>query len=291
MRPATLVLAAGALVLPAAAQAKSKAGRPEALIFATTFGAYQGVAATWLLSEYDVIDSGESLLGFGATLTLATTGGSYALASYVTNKYGVNEAQASMFNSSLFWGVLNGAGGGLALDTDATGMLWSTVGTGWAGQATGILLAANVDRTAGQVGLMNTVATWTGAEVLLVMAATGAEEGYSLVGTLAVDLGLLAGVFLSSESALGRGVSQDRARLLDLGALAGGLAGPAALFMVWGPEDNLRAWYLSAVAVGIPLGIGTAWYLTRDFDRGDESETEPSEAGQTLMLPLAAGRF
>lgn len=284
-------LGAGLVIAPAAARAEPpQGGRAEALIFATTFGFYQGIAATWLLADYDVLDSGD-LLTFAATLTLASTGGSYALASYVTKKYGVNEAQASMFNSSLFWGVLNGAGGGLALDTDATGMLWSTLGTGWAGQATGILLAANVDRTAGQVGLMNTIGTWTGAEVMLIMAAAGAEEGFSLWGTLAVDAGLLAGVFLSSQDAYGRGISQERTRLLDLGALAGGLAGPAALFMVWGPEDNIRAWYLSAVAVGIPVGIGTAWYLTRNYDRDATAEDAKAADASTLMVPLAAGVF
>ena len=276
----------------AAAAKKDQAGRPEALIFATAFGFYEGIAGTILLAENDLIGGSSDTIAFGCLLTLATTGGTYALASHVTSKYGVNEAQGSMFNSSLLWGVLNGTGGGLALDVDAEQMLWSTLVTGWTGQAVGILFAANVDRTAGQVGLMNTVGTWAAAETLLVMGIAEVDHSstYATVGTLAVDLGLLAGAFVSSNGVLGRGVSQERTRLLDLGALAGGLAAPAALFMVYGPEENLPQWYLTAVAIGIPAGIGTAWYLTRDYDQpGDEQARDSAE--QSFFLPLASGRF
>jgi hypothetical protein len=272
-----------------ATAAKPQTGRAEALIFATTFGFYQGIATTILLNEYDVFDSGDDVLLGGSALTLATTAGTYFGAAAVTNRYGVNEAQASMFNSSLFWAVLNGVGGAVAADVETDSLLWSTLATGWTGQAIGILTAANVDRTAGQVGLMNTVGTWTGAEALLLLGVFGAEEGYSFWGTLAVDAGLVAGAIVSSKSVLGRGISQERTRLLDLGAFAGGLAGPAALFMVWGPEEDLRAWYLSAVAIGIPIGLGTAWYLTRDYDRVDPDATTADAT--PIMVPLAAGAF
>ena len=283
-------LCAICLAAPGSASgAKPQTGRAEALIFATTFGFYEGIAATLLLSKYDVIDNGDGLLFGGAFLTLLTTGGTYFGAAAVTDAYGVNEAQASMFNSSLFWAVLNGTGGSIALDADTSDLLLTTVTTGWAGQAIGVLTAANADRTAGQVGLMNTIGTWTGAEALLILGALGAEEGYSFWGTVAVDAGLGLGLVLSSKSVLGRGISQERTRLLDLGALAGGLAAPAALFMVWGPEDNLRTWYLTAVAVGVPLGIGMAWHLTRDYDQ--VSPDEPAADTTPLMIPLAGGQF
>lgn len=283
---AALLLAAG----PASA-GKPQTGRAEALVFATGFGFYEGIATTMLLHEHDLLDSNEGLLFGGAFITLLTTGGSYFGAAAVTNAYGVNEAQASMFNSSLFWAVLNGTGGSVALEADTSDFLLTTVTTGWAGQAIGVLTAANADRTAGQVGLMNTVATWTGAEALLIMGAAHAGEGYSLYGTLAADVGLGLGLVLSSKGMLGRGISQERTRLLDLGALAGGLAGPAALFMVYGPEDDIRTWYLSAVAIGIPIGIGTAWYLTRNYDRAAPAEETAAEKAVPLMIPLASGRF
>jgi hypothetical protein len=288
---AVAVAAGLGLLAPAspARAARPQTGRAEALIFATTFGFYQGIATTMLLHEYDIFESGEAVLFGGSALTLATTAGTYFGAAAVTDRYGVNEAQASMFNSSLFWAVLNGVGGGVAADVETDTLLWSTLATGYTGQAIGILTAANVDRTAGQVGLMNTVGTWTGAEALLLLGAFGAEEGYSFWGTLAVDAGLVAGAIVSSKSILGRGISQERTRLLDLGAFAGGLAGPAALFMVWGPEENLRAWYLTAVAIGIPIGLGTAWYLTRDYDRADPDA--PTTDTAPLVLPLAAGAF
>jgi hypothetical protein len=106
---------------------------------------------------------------------------------------------------------------------------------------------------------------------------------YLTWSTVAADLGLLAGVYLASKVH----ISQERARFLDLGAFTGALAAPAALFMVWGPEDNLRTWYLSAAAVGIPLGIATAWHLTRDMDAGPAAGTERS----AFMVPLAGGVF
>lgn len=295
MRTGTLRIAGLTAALLAVAPGPAVAGKPqtgraEALIFATGFGFYEGIAGTILLYEHDVLDGSGVLFG-GALLTLGTTAGSYFGAAAVTDKYGVNEAQASMFNSSLFWGVLNGVGGTVALDVAGEDVLLSTLATGWAGQAIGILTAANVDRTAGQVGLMNTTATWMGAEALLVLGAAGADEGYSLWGTLVADAGLGAGLILSSKGVLGRGISQERTRLLDLGALAGGLAAPAALFMVYGPEENLRTWYLSAVAVGVPIGLGTAWYLTRHYDRVESDEAAASNDAVPLMIPLAAGRF
>jgi|GEM_PF-3494513 len=279
------VVAGGA---PPALAAPSKAGRPEALIVATTFGFYQGIATTLLLKDADVLNDEDDVVFAGAGLTLASTAGTYWVASAVTERYGVNQAQASMFNASLFWAVLNGTGGALAADARTDRLLWSTLVSGWTGQAIGILSAAHVDRTAGQVGLMSTAGTWFGAETLVVMTAAGARDGYALAGTLAVDAGLVTGYALASTS-IGRGVSQTRARWLDLGALAGGLAAPAALFMVWGPEEDLRAWYLSAVAVGIPLGLGTAWYLTRDLDADDPTPDAGGDA--PLMLPLTAGVF
>ena len=275
---------------PVQAGPKNQDGRPEALIFATTFGFYEGVAATWLLAEHDILPDGEDIIGWGSLLTLTTTGGTFALANHVTKKYGVNEAEGSMFNSSLFWAVLNGVGGTVAADADADTMLWSTLVSGWTGQAVGILLAANVDRTPGQVGLMNTTSTWVGGETLVILGAAGADKGYSLVGTLAVDAGLGLGILLSQPGMLGRGISAERTRLLDLGALCGGLAGPAALFMVWGPEDHLREWYLGAVAVGIPAGLAMTWHLTRHYDR-DTSKSATGGTGQALMVPLAGGVF
>ena len=80
-----------------------------------------------------------------------------------------------------------------------------------------------------------------------------------------------------------------RGRYLDLGALVGGLAAPAALFMLYGPETHERKWYLSAVAVGIPLGIAAAWHFTRDLD---DPESLPAPANlEPLVVPLLSGVF
>lgn len=273
------------IALSGTAQAVEKAGRAEALIFATAFGFYEGIALSVLLNEYDLWPDGDDGIVAGAGLTLLTTGATFGAAWWVTEKYGVNEAQARLVNSSFFWSLLNGAALSVGVDFDTEEALWTSLISGWSGQALGILLAANVDRTPGQVGLMNTVATWSGAEALVIMGAfdIDADEGYFTVPALVADVGLIAGAWIAGRTV----ISDSRARMLDLGALAGGLAGPAALFLAWGPEDDLQNWYLGAVAVGIPAGIATAWYLTRDWDEGQPNE----RSSQPLMVPLALGVF
>ena len=278
-----------ALLWPVASLAgPSRAGRAEALITATTFGFYQGLAGTGLLYDYDVLKDEEDILFTGAGLTLVSTVGTYFGAAAVTDRFGVNEAQASMFSASVFWAVLNGASGAVVTDSGLSGALWSTLVGGWTGQALGVLSAAHADRTAGQVSLMNSGGVWLGAEALLLMKAVGVREGYALWGTVAADAGLLTGYALATYTASGRRMSRTRARWLDLGALAGGLAAPAALFMVWGPEDNERAWYLSAIAVGVPVGLGVAWQLTRHIDA---AAPEAAHEAAPLMLPLVSGAF
>jgi len=276
---------------PASAE-EDRSGRPQALVLTTGFGLYQGIALSILLDEHGLMPSNsDDAVVAGSALTLATTGLGFGLGWWVTEKYGVTEAQSGLFTSTTLWVALNGVSGGLGVGLDDYDeLMWNTLISGWTGQALGILLAANVDRTAGQISLMNTVATWTGAEAALMQAVFGVELGASYITwpTLLADIGLLVGVYLARDVDISRG----RARLLDLGAFAGALAGPAALFMVWGPEDDLREWYLSAMAIGIPVGIGVAWYLTRDLDRGDEARGEaPAESSGAIMIPLAGGFF
>ncbi len=293
-RPTWALLLAASLTLGGVGDARAaepdRSGRAQALILTTGFGLYQGIALSILLEEYDLLPSGgDSEILAASALTLATTGLGFGLGWWVTEEYGVSEAESGLFTSTTMWVALNGFSGGLGLGLDDTDeLLWNTLVSGWTGQALGILLAANVDRTAGQISLMNTVATWAGAEAALLQGVFGADLGSNYITwpTLLADVGLLVGVYLARDVDISRG----RARLLDLGAFAGALAGPAALFMVWGPEENVREWYLSAMAVGIPIGIGVAWHLTRDLDAPDESSDRPSSSA-TLMVPLAGGVF
>lgn len=286
-RTLTIALAVALTASPAAADEPDQSGRPAALVLTTGYGFYQGIAISLLLDEHDLLPRGDDGLLAGTAITLASTGAGFGLGWWVTDRYGVNEAQSGLFTSGFMWTMLNGLSGGLGVGLDdSEALLWNSLISGWTGQALGILLASNVDRTAGQVSLANTVATWSGAEVAVVQGVFGVELGthYLTWSTLAADVGLLVGAYLAKDLDISRG----RARLLDLGAFAGALAGPAALFMVWGPEDNLREWYLGAVAVGIPVGIGVAWHLTRDLD---DDPAEPGANTAPIMVPLAGGVF
>ncbi|MCB9552938.1 MAG: hypothetical protein H6705_13895 [Myxococcales bacterium] len=185
-----------ALALAAPARAADTSGRPEALILTTAFGFYEGVAISILLDDHDLLPSGDDGLVAASALTLATTGLGFGLGWWVTEEYGVNQAQAGLFTSGFFWTTLNGLSGGLGVGLDSgDDLLINSLVSGWTGQALGVLLAANVDRTAGQVSLMNTVATWTGAEVALWQGVFGVEAGssYFTWSTLAADVGLLVG--------------------------------------------------------------------------------------------------
>jgi hypothetical protein len=289
-RPCTaalLALLALSSTRAAPLRAASIEGRPEALMLATAYGVYQGIALTILLAKYDILpDRDETYFVTGPLLTLASGGATFAIANYVTNKYGLNPGQASLFNSSLTWGVLNGVGLSLTADFDVTGTMWSTLASGWSGQAIGILLARNVDRTPGQLGLMNTTSIWSAAESLLILRVLNVEKvaTYSWITTAVADVGLVAGILLSNNVL----ISRERALLLDLGGLLGGLAGPAVLFLFFGPEDyfnDWKPWYFGAVAVGIPAGIISAWFLTRSIDSPDASAVAPPPPRQSLAGP------
>jgi len=260
------------------AEEQDNSGRPEALLFAGAFGFYQGIAISVLLAEEDLLDSEF----FALALTLTTTAANVAAVGYVSEEYGINDADAALFNSSLFWVLLSGSALGVHRERYGVDMILDTLISGYLGQLMGIYLATNVDRTAGQVSLTNTVGTWTGAEASLMMGIFGVDKAspYFTLGTLSANLGLLGGVWLSDRYP----ISRERARMLDLGALMGGLAGPAALFMLWDPDDNEQEWYLSSVALGIPAGIAFMWHLTRDWG---VAEVKPSV--ETLMLPLVMG--
>lgn len=266
------------------AEEKDQEGLPEVLLFSSAFGIFQGVALSIWLDEHDLLPQEEAFWASG--IILLTTYANFAAVRYVADEHGINDADAALFNSSLFWMILNGTALDVGLNRLDEDLLYDTVISGYIGQGIGILLAQNADRTAGQVSLINTVGTWTGAETSLIMGIAGVkvDSSYYTLGTTAANLGILAGVWLSERHP----ISRERARLLDLGALLGGLGGPAALFMLYGPEEHEDTWYLSSVALGIPAGIGLMWHYTRHFD---DPEPQPSEAREALMLPLLGGAF
>ncbi|MBU0550073.1 hypothetical protein KKF91_16470 [Myxococcota bacterium] len=279
----TLLLA---LSLAPAARAKDQEGLPEVLLFGSAFGIYQGVALSYWLDQHDLLPKEEMF--WGSALILTTTYANFAAIRYVSQEYGVNDADAALFNSSMFWMILNGSALNVGLKRDGEALLYDTLLSGYLGQGIGILLAQNANRTAGQVSLINTVGTWTGAEMSLAMGIAGIEAGspYFTLGTLAANLGILAGVWLSERHP----ISRERARLLDLGGLLGGLGGPAALFMLYGPEDHEQQWYLTSVALGIPVGIGLAWRYTQGWD-DPAPAPRSSPTREALILPLLGGGF
>ncbi|NOJ94445.1 hypothetical protein HMI51_16095 [Corallococcus coralloides] len=69
--------------------------------------------------------------------------------------------------------------------------------------------------------------------------------------------------------------------LIDAGGILGGLMGLSALFLVL--DDDHGDALLVGTAVGVLAGLGTATFLTRDFDAPDNTPA-------VSVVPAAMGR-
>jgi hypothetical protein len=200
-------------------------------------------------------------LGVGVSL-LATTDG-------------IKPAHAQSLNAGLLWTAVNtewtlarsrdedlitlGLGDGLSKNT----VLWVMVGQ-LAGLGVGQLFYVLVDPLPGQVSLINSGGVWGVVGVKLGQGAAGSDRSWDDVAPqLAMNIGLLAGGALAHLYPMSRG----RVFLMDLGGLVG-MVSAVGFHMATSIVEDQQSIALAAL-VGIPLGIGTVAYLTRDLDDND----------------------
>ncbi|MFP2911606.1 hypothetical protein ACLESD_42590 [Pyxidicoccus sp. 3LFB2] len=258
---------------------RSSAGLAGMTVLQTLHGATQGILLCAIAECSGQGYAAVSLLGAGAgaagTLLLA--------------RDGVTSGQAAVVNSGTVWGFWFGIASMLALDLEGDDALAATMlgGAGFTG--VGILLAATLRPTAGQVSMANSGGLWAGVVTALLVATADTGEAKTLfaieLGTTAVGIATLA--MLSDTLAVSRG----RMLIIDAGGILGGLLGATATFLTAG--DDAGDAILVGSAVGVVTGLAVTAYITRDFDgrNGPEAVLTPALLGKDGAGVALSGRF
>jgi hypothetical protein len=278
--------------------APNRTGQVELMVWATTYGAWLGVAIPGAFGADDPGPYGAGLLVGGPAGFL----GGRAL----SRSRSLSDGQVRAITFGSLWGTWQGYGIMDALDwgeeevcdfdycytegPDGSDVFKAFVVGGLAGTVTGALLARKPIpmgvATAGSLGAF--WGTWFGVAGG-VLADLG---GNQLLTTtlLAGDAGLVAGTIW----ARGRNVSRNRARLISIAGVIGGLAG-AGLDLLVQPDDE-------KVAIALPLagsitGLAVGARLTTEADPrggsatgGQAGDGGSVEAGSSL-LRFREGRF
>jgi hypothetical protein len=252
-----------------------RSGAVEVQVWGTLYGLWLGVGVPLMMGAESPEPYGLGLLVGGPTGFLF--GRAYA------RSRGISEGQARAITWGGTWGTWQGAGWALVLDLgrdteevcpvpggpcfdSETGdsseeVAAAAVGGGLAGMFIGALLSHKPVSSglATTVNLGSLWGTWFGLALSLI---ADLEDDDLLAGTLVGgDAGLLATAVLAPSWQL----SRNRARLISIAGVVGGLGG-AGLDLLIQPDDE-------DVAIAIPLltsvgGLIAGAYGTRNYDRG-----------------------
>jgi len=273
----------------------SRPGRTELMVWGTTYGA-------WLGGAVPLIADADSPEPYGLGLLLGAPVGFFASRAYGRSRT-ITDGQARAITFGGTWGTWQGLGWAIALDvgTDTERVcpdfqqcydietgdpIEERVTAAVIGGLAGIVTGALISRKPISAGVASTVnlgalwGTWVGfASGLIVDIEDGAEDDdQKLIWTLiGGNAGLLATAILAPRWQL----SRNRARLISVAGLIGGLAG-GGIDLLLQPDD-------SDVAIAIPLatslaGLVVGAYATRDFDAGGDGG-----AGGVLLDVRAGG--
>ncbi len=270
-----------------AAPAAGRAGRTELQVWGTTYGAWIGVAVPTIADA-----NGPEPYGVGLLLGAPT--GFLAARAYSRGR-SITEGQARAITFGGTWGTWQGAGWAALLDLgietqeicppEAPSCFEVESGDGVqerfaaavAGGLAGIVTGALLSRKPISAGLATTVnfgALW-GAWIGLALAIVTDDDasgdrvlGWTLVGGN-------AGLLTTAIAAPGWGYSRNRARLISVAGLIGGLAG-AGIDLIVQPDDEQLGFGIPLVTSVAGLGLG-AW-ATRSFDAGGGGDGRDAEA-------------
>ncbi len=249
--------------------------RMELPVFGTLFGAWLGVAVPAALGA-------ESSEAFGAGFLIGAPLGLFsARAAQRSRQYSEGQARAITWGG--VYGTWQGAGwaelfdwtsGGSGDDSEA--VFTSLVVGGLAGVATGAVIARNPVRS-GVSSAAQGGSIW-GTLYGAAIAGMFESEGDAALATALVagNVGLIGGAALARKYELTR----PRVRWINLGALAGGLAGLGIDLLVE-PDDT-------EAAIAIPLvaslgGLAIAASATRDLRPNAVEGQDDSPAGHALL--------
>ena len=259
----------------------SKGARASLTVVQTLHGITQGI----LLCSISNCQDGRayvavSLLG----------GGAGAAISLLATRSGMTQGQAAAINSGTVWGFGYGLASMSSFDLDGESATGAVMAGALGFTGLGILVAEFARPTAGQVSLANSGGLWAGVVAGLVMATQSGETR----DFIAIEQGVV-GAGLLTFALVGRNldISQGRVLLIDAGGILGGLVGLSAMFLALDSDHGDAL--LVGTAVGVLAGLGTATFLTRDFDAPDDVPTVsvvPATLGRHGGLGLAVlGQF
>jgi hypothetical protein len=165
-------------------------------------------------------------------------------------------------------------------------VLWTTTTLG--GIAGGALGAID-GTTPGRVSFVASSAIWSGLFVGAVAAAALPEgpyryQGAFIAGGAAYNVGLVGGVVAASSVSM----SVARARFLDLGGVAGGVAALGLYSLAAGSDTSVRG-ALATTAAGALVGLASAWVLTSHMPGEQAASARTQEARATPVLTPVAG--
>lgn len=264
-----------------------ESGRVELMVFGTTYGLWLGIAVPVMMDAKD-------LPAYGAGLLVGAPLGFLTARQYTKSQPALTIGQARAITFGGTWGTWQGGGwmhvigestycydDGGCYEEGPSGR--NTVGAMVAGSVAGLGVGTLLARKPISSGVATTVSlsgfwgTWFGLSI----------------GSLADlrDDDLLAAMLTGGDAAIGAtaflapkwNFSRNRARLISLAGIVGGVAG-GGINLIVQPEEDIIA--------GIPLvtsiiGLGLGAYATRDYDA--MTTPRPERGGEALLNKDAAG--
>jgi hypothetical protein len=243
---------------------KSSTARAELALFQTLNGAFAGLMACGAGGCFDSSSAVPAVL-------LAVGGAGAGLAgSLLATRNGIHPGHTQLVNSGTVWGIWNSIALLAILDVDDLETIMGGLLAGSAGgSALGMALWPVLRPTSGQVATTNTVAAWSLALTSFAQGAFFDEldlDADELFTTMLIvsDAGLVAGGFLARRFPASRG----RMLMIDAGGVVGSLAGAGTAVLIQG-DDIERETFFRAMLPGAAIGLGAAFFLTRNWDGPD----------------------
>jgi hypothetical protein len=252
--------------------------RAELAFFQTAHGIVLGTELCFML---DCEDPRAAVLALGA-------GGGLGLAiSLMSTSDGITPGHALLLNSGTTWGFANGLLASYALEINDTNAAGLYAATQLGGLGLGALIWDVAEPTAGEVSMANSGGLWVGFLTFMAHVASEFEaddEAIAWSVLLGADLGIVGGALLSQRYPMSRG----RTFVIDSGGILGFFIGIGTYVLADSDVESPTGLSMMGM-LGTVTGLGTATYLTRNWDKpeGEFSANwtvAPTDGGAMLSV-------
>lgn len=276
-----------------------RAGRTELMVGGTLYGAWLGVAIPLALDA----DRPEA---YGIGLLAGAPLGFLAARAYA-NAHALTEGQARAITFGGAWGTWQGAGWSqvfrLGRSTEpcpwdpaqrcetgdaTTETTLAMIAGGLAGIGAGVLLARRPIRagTATAVSLGSGWGTVYGFGTAVLTGLDDDERATWALTLIGGNVGIVASALLAERMRLTR----ERARLISIAGVAGGLAG-LGLDLLIQPRDERLAVAIPMATSALGLVLGVSWTRHHDQVRPEHDAPPPDEAAALLRIDGGSASF